>query len=77
MLHRSRYMVSLRSDPALRPPLFLQYAIIATSANIDDEHKILAISLYQQARRLAEADEVKVGFISHSVRSSWIPLLTC
>lgn len=65
MLHRSRYMASLRSGPASQPPLFLQYAIIATSANIDAEHQSLAISLYKQARMLAEVDEVKVGFISY------------
>lgn len=77
MLHRSRYMASLRSGPASRPPLFLQYAIIATSANIDDDHKSLATSLYQQARMFAEADEVKVGFMSHSFTNSCCPLLTC
>lgn len=77
MLHRSRYVASLRSGPTSQPPLFLQYAIIATSANIDGENQALATHLYQQARRLAEVDEVKVGFISHPVTSSCFPLLTC
>lgn len=55
-------MTALRSTFDSQPPLFLRYAIMATGARLSPDHKSLAKSLYQQARRLAEADEVKVGF---------------
>ncbi|KAI9150495.1 C6 finger domain transcription factor dbaA [Paramyrothecium foliicola] len=58
MLHRSRYMSSLLGPLALRPPIFLQYAIAATGASADAAHESLALSLYQRARTLAERDEM-------------------
>ncbi|KAF3008031.1 hypothetical protein E8E14_004046 [Neopestalotiopsis sp. 37M] len=60
MIHCSRYMTALRCRSASQqPPLFLQYVIMATGATMDARHASLATSLYQQARKLAEADEVE------------------
>ncbi|KAK4172607.1 putative binuclear zinc transcription factor [Triangularia setosa] len=60
MIHPSRYLESLHSDPPDRqPPLFLQFVIMATGASTDPLHAPLAVSLYRRARKFAEEDEAK------------------
>lgn len=60
MIHRSRYESSLRLPSDLQPPTCLQHAIMAMGAGADPSHSPFATTLYQQARSLAEADEISV-----------------
>jgi phytoene/squalene synthetase len=60
MLNRSRYISSLRLPPHMRPPMCLQYIVMAAAAGVVEAHKNLAMPLYLRARAYAEADEIKV-----------------
>ncbi|EEU36625.1 uncharacterized protein NECHADRAFT_51679 [Fusarium vanettenii 77-13-4] len=59
MLHRTRYMASLHRPAHMRPPMSLQYAVLALAATTCQELTHLAIPFYQRSRRYAEADEMK------------------
>ncbi|KZL80424.1 binuclear zinc transcription factor, partial [Colletotrichum incanum] len=59
MLQRSRYMMSLSLPPHMRPPMCLQYIVIAMGAEIINSHRQLAVPFYQRARAYAEADEMR------------------
>jgi hypothetical protein len=63
MMHRSRYVSSLRGPSSLQPPLFLQYAIMAMGASVDAAHESLVVPLHRRARALADGDEMKVRSI--------------
>jgi phytoene/squalene synthetase len=60
MLHPARYIASLYLPPHMRPPMCLQYAVMALAATISPEHSSLALPLYQRARDYIQADEMKV-----------------
>ncbi|KAL2674047.1 hypothetical protein Neosp_012493 [[Neocosmospora] mangrovei] len=59
MLHRTRYMASLHRPAHMRPPMSLQYAVLALAATACQELTHLAMPFYQRSRRYAEADEMK------------------
>ncbi|GKT55759.1 binuclear zinc transcription factor [Colletotrichum tofieldiae] len=59
MLQRSKYMMSLSLPPHMRPPMCLQYIVIAMGAEIVNSHRQLAIPFYQRARAYAESDEMR------------------
>lgn len=62
MLHQSRYMESLLLPPATTSPLCLRYIIVALAMLASEAHKDMAVSFYQKARNLAEANEMLVRF---------------
>ncbi|RFU80000.1 binuclear zinc transcription factor [Trichoderma arundinaceum] len=55
MLHRSRYMETLRSPPDARSPICLRYILMALAASTTEKHRELALLLYQRARADAES----------------------
>ncbi|KAI8653948.1 Zn(2)-C6 fungal-type domain-containing protein [Fusarium sp. Ph1] len=59
MLHRTRYTASLHHPAHMRPPMSLQYAVLALAATTRQEFTHLAMPFYQRSRRYAEADEMK------------------
>ncbi|ENH67215.1 hypothetical protein FOC1_g10006987 [Fusarium oxysporum f. sp. cubense race 1] len=59
MLHRTRYVTSLHCPAHMRPPMSLQYAVLALAAATRQEFAHLAMPFYQRSRRYAEADEMK------------------
>ncbi|KAJ3544625.1 hypothetical protein NM208_g2950 [Fusarium decemcellulare] len=59
MIHRAHYVSSLQLDIELQPPQCLQYMIMATGASISPGDAPLTTPLYERARALAEADEMK------------------
>ncbi|UPK95977.1 hypothetical protein LCI18_006912 [Fusarium solani-melongenae] len=59
MLHRTRYTASLHRPAHMRPPMSLQYAILALAATTRQEFTHLAMPFYQRSRRYAEEDEMK------------------
>lgn len=60
MLHRSHYTTSLYMPAHMRPPMCLQYAVMALAAINSDKYTHLAMPFYQRARNYAESDEMKV-----------------
>ncbi|KAF4120749.1 Fungal trans [Geosmithia morbida] len=58
MVHPGRYLTSLYQPPHMRPPMCLQYIIMAGAANVSVEHKSLAEPFYRRSRRYIEADEM-------------------
>lgn len=68
MLHRDRYVASLQLSSDLQPPACLQYAVMASGTWVSPAHRSLAVTLYGQARGLAEADEAKVSPLIHYAR---------
>lgn len=61
MLHRARYTASLCRPPHMRPPMSLQYAVLALAATARQEFTHLAMPFYERSRRYADADEMKVS----------------
>ncbi|KAF5679684.1 hypothetical protein FCIRC_6063 [Fusarium circinatum] len=59
MLHHTRYIASLHRPAHMRPPMSLQYAILALAATRRQEFAHLAMPFYHRSRRYAEADEMK------------------
>ncbi|KAH8593906.1 hypothetical protein B0O99DRAFT_662465 [Bisporella sp. PMI_857] len=58
MLHRSRYTASVNFPPRMRPPMCLQYIVMALAATTTEIYRHLAAPYYQLARGYAESDEV-------------------
>lgn len=44
----------------MRPPMCLQYIVMALGADITKTHRKLAIPFYQRARAYMQADEMRV-----------------
>lgn len=61
MFQRSRYFMSLYLPPHMRPPMCLQYIIMAMGAGITKTHRQLSLPFYQRARKYIESDEAGVG----------------
>ncbi|CAI4214294.1 unnamed protein product [Parascedosporium putredinis] len=59
MIHKARYLTSMNFPAHMRPPMCLQYIIMAIAAGATDTHAAHATALYQRARAYAEADEMK------------------
>ncbi|KAK3311631.1 binuclear zinc transcription factor [Chaetomium strumarium] len=59
MLHQARYTASLRLPPHMRPPMCLQYVVMASAAAVSPTYRHLSEPFYQRARVYAEADELK------------------
>ena len=60
MLHQATYTASIRLPPHMRPPMCLQYIVMASGSATSDIYRHLAGPFYQRARVYAEADELKV-----------------
>ncbi|KAH7148189.1 hypothetical protein EDB81DRAFT_719784 [Dactylonectria macrodidyma] len=71
MLHRERYTASLHRPAHMRPPMSLQYAVLALASTAREEFKHLAMLFYQRSRRYAEADEMKP---IRSLGAFWRPM---
>ncbi|KAK0702063.1 fungal-specific transcription factor domain-containing protein [Lasiosphaeria miniovina] len=59
MLHRASYTAGLRLPPHMRPPMCLQYIVMASAAATSDTYRHLSEPFYLRARIYAEADELK------------------
>ncbi|RBA18252.1 binuclear zinc transcription factor [Fusarium proliferatum] len=59
MLHQARYTMSLQLPPHMRPPMCLQYIVMAWGAEMGKTHRHLSFPFYQRARAYAAADEIK------------------
>ncbi|RNJ55400.1 hypothetical protein D7B24_008537 [Verticillium nonalfalfae] len=59
MLHQERYIASLYLPAHMRPPMCLQYIVMASAATVNRVHQQLAMPFYQRARAYAESDEMK------------------
>ncbi|KAL0939654.1 binuclear zinc transcription factor [Colletotrichum truncatum] len=59
MFQQDRYMMSLYLPPHMRPPMCLQYIIMALGADIVKTHRQLAIPFYQRARAYIQSDEMR------------------
>ncbi|KAK0726156.1 fungal-specific transcription factor domain-containing protein [Lasiosphaeris hirsuta] len=59
MLHKSRYLASLRLPQHVQPPMCLQYTVMALAAAVSETHSSMAMPLYQLGRANAESDEMK------------------
>ncbi|KAJ0114676.1 Asperfuranone cluster transcription factor afoA [Diaporthe amygdali] len=59
MLRRGRYMMSLHLPPHMRPPMCLQYIILALGADMTKIYRKLAIPFYQRSRTYMQSDEMK------------------
>jgi hypothetical protein len=58
-LHQASYTASLHLPPHMRPPMCLQYIVLASAAATSDPHRHLSEPFYQRARVYAEADELR------------------
>jgi hypothetical protein len=67
MLHRARYTMSLQLPPHMRPPMCLQYIVMAWGAEMGKTHRHLALPLYQRARAYVAADENKVNRVTFAI----------
>lgn len=63
MLHRSRYTTSVLLPSPMRPPMCLQYIVMALAAASTETFRHLATPFYQRARAYAESDEMMVSFV--------------
>ena len=59
MLHQTSYTVALRLPPHMRPPMCLQYIVMAAAAATSETYRHLSEPYYQRARVYAETDELK------------------
>ncbi|KAL2157233.1 hypothetical protein VTH06DRAFT_6273 [Thermothelomyces fergusii] len=59
MLHQASYTLALRFPPPVRPPMCLQYIVMALAAAMSDVYRHLSEPFYQRARVYAEADEMR------------------
>ncbi|KAL2150404.1 hypothetical protein VTH82DRAFT_6967 [Thermothelomyces myriococcoides] len=59
MLHQASYTLALRFPPPMRPPMCLQYIVMALAAAMSDIYRHLSEPFYQRARVYAEADEMR------------------
>ncbi|WQF85222.1 hypothetical protein CDEST_10236 [Colletotrichum destructivum] len=67
MIHRTRYIMSLSLPSHMRPPMCLQYIVMAWGAEIGNTHRSLAIPFYNRARAYAQADEVNASLrVAHA-----------
>lgn len=69
MLHQASYTAALRLPSHMRPPMCLQYIVMASAAATtgNDTYRHFAEPFYRRARVYAEADELKVCLSSASV----------
>ncbi|KAG7143580.1 Abscisic acid cluster transcription factor abl7 like protein [Verticillium longisporum] len=63
MLHQERYIASLYLPAHMRPPMCLQYIVMASAATVNHVHQQLAMPFYQRARAYAESDEMKIHIL--------------
>ncbi|RFU34969.1 hypothetical protein B7463_g1366, partial [Scytalidium lignicola] len=61
IIHKSRYLCALKLPPSMRPPVCLQYAVLATAAMISDKYSNYHRIFYERARKYLEATEMKGG----------------
>ncbi|EGY20859.1 binuclear zinc transcription factor [Verticillium dahliae VdLs.17] len=61
MLQRTRYSMSLSLPTHMRPPMCLQYIVMAWGAEIGNTHRHLAMPFYNRAREYAQGDEMKAS----------------
>ncbi|KAK0740161.1 hypothetical protein B0T18DRAFT_470723 [Schizothecium vesticola] len=59
MLHRATYTAAVRLPPHMRPPMCLQYIVMASAAATSPAYRHLSEPFYQRARVYAEADELR------------------
>ncbi|PNH66996.1 hypothetical protein VD0002_g2550 [Verticillium dahliae] len=73
MLHQERYIASLYLPAHMRPPMCLQYIVMASAATVNRVHQQLAMPFYQRARAYAESDEMKLDRKALQARSILAP----
>lgn len=61
MLHRSRYTAAVHLPYPVRPPMCLQYIVMALGAAATETYRQLATPFYRRARAYAESDEMTVS----------------
>ncbi|KAI0512638.1 hypothetical protein F5B22DRAFT_299953 [Xylaria bambusicola] len=77
IIHPGRYLQAFYSAPHMKPPMCLQYAIWAITANGDPKYHTYHDVFYQRARNYAETDEMKgIGehFITIAHAQTWCVL---
>ncbi|KAI1064828.1 hypothetical protein LB507_001088 [Fusarium sp. FIESC RH6] len=57
MLHRQRFLTSLKSPDHMKPPMCLQYIVMAFAAETTDSYRHLGTVLYKRARMLLQEHE--------------------
>ncbi|KAH6700573.1 hypothetical protein BKA61DRAFT_620792 [Leptodontidium sp. MPI-SDFR-AT-0119] len=62
MLHRSRYTAAVHLPYPVRPPMCLQYIVMALGAAATETYRQLATPFYRRARAYAESDEMAVSY---------------
>lgn len=62
MLHRQRFLTSLKSPDHMKPPMCLQYIVMAFAAETTDSYRHLGTVLYKRARMLLQEHEFGVCF---------------
>ncbi|KAH8801521.1 fungal-specific transcription factor domain-containing protein [Xylogone sp. PMI_703] len=59
LIHKGRYIAALKLPPSMRPPICLQYAILATAAVVSDKYANYHGVFYQRSRKYLEQTEMK------------------
>ncbi|EAQ91804.1 hypothetical protein CHGG_00039 [Chaetomium globosum CBS 148.51] len=59
MLHQASYTAGLRLPPHMRPPMCLQYIVMASAAATSETYRHLSEPFYQRSRAYAEVDELR------------------
>ncbi|KAK0732265.1 hypothetical protein B0H67DRAFT_96433 [Lasiosphaeris hirsuta] len=59
LLHQATYSAAVRLPPHMRPPMCLQYIVMASAAATCPAYRHLSEPFYQRARVYAEVDEVR------------------
>lgn len=60
-IHEYRFRAALTLPPAMRPPVYLRYAMWAVASVRTDKYAAYADTLYRRSRRYVEVAEMKVG----------------
>ncbi|RYC60070.1 hypothetical protein CHU98_g6137 [Xylaria longipes] len=66
IVHPSRYLQAFYSPPHMKPPMCLQYAMWALTANNDSKYHAYHDIFYKRARQYADIDEMK-GYGEHFI----------
>ena len=61
MLHRTWYTAAVHLPPRMRPPMCLQYIVMALGAATTETYRHFAMPFYHRARVYAESDEMTVS----------------
>lgn len=79
MIHRPRFMTSLKLGPNSRPPVCLRYIMWALACSVSPQYIASAEQFYRKARKYIEKDEMQghgESFISVAHAQTW-NLISC